>query len=126
MRAWGTEMSIALGVLLLAHGLAHMVGFVGSWRLSESVPCKTTLFGGRIPLGDSGLKVVGGLWLLAALAFAAAGVGSFIGASWWAVLTPAVSLVSLTMCVAAWPDAKIGAAVDAILIVVALTGASAG
>jgi hypothetical protein len=37
------------------------------------VPYKTTIFGGGVDVGDTGIKIVGILWLLTALAFTGAG-----------------------------------------------------
>jgi hypothetical protein len=111
-----------LSVLLLVHGFAHVVGFVGPWHPGENVAYKTTLFAGRIDVGDGGIKIVGLLWMLAALAFAVAGCSAFAGLPWWPSFALLVSLVSLAMCVAGWPDTKVGAAVNAGLVVILLAG----
>ena len=67
-------MRIALGLLMLLHGFAHLVGMTVSWQLAplEGAVYKTTLFSNRIDVGDAGMRVMGGLWLLTALAFALA------------------------------------------------------
>jgi hypothetical protein len=49
-------MRIIVGLILLAHGFAHLVGFVVPWRLM-AVPdaaYKTTLLAGKINVGDRG------------------------------------------------------------------------
>ncbi len=51
------------------------------------------------------------LWLIAALAFAAAAAGVVLHASWWRPLTMAMAIVSLALCMIGWPDSKIGVAV---------------
>ena len=113
-------MKIAAGVLLLLHGIAHLVGFIGTWRLSSTVPYKTTVLNGRFDLGDTGARVFGILWLLTALAFAATAVGAFTRASWWVPLTPAVAFFSGMLCVLAWPEAKVGLIVNVALVLLSL------
>ena len=113
-------MKFIIAFLFLAHGFAHLVGFVGLFRLGESVPYNPTLLGGKFELGDAGARVFGILWLLAALAFAAVALAVFMRVSWWPPLALAVALVSLAFCVLGWPDARIGAAIDAVVIVLCL------
>jgi hypothetical protein len=115
-------MNVAAAVLLLLHGFAHLVGFVGTWRLSSTVPYKSTVLEGRWDLGDSGARVYGLLWLVTALVFAVAAVGGFTRASWWGALTLAVALFSSVLCILSWPEAKIGLFVNVALIAVAAVG----
>ena len=70
-------MRIVVAVLLIIHGVAHLPGFVVPWRLAapKEMPYKTTLFAGLVNAGDVGIRVVGILWLVAAIALAACGVG---------------------------------------------------
>jgi hypothetical protein len=107
-------MKIVLGVLLLAHGVAHLVGFLVPWRLFEAadLPYGTTIFAGRVDLGPTGIRLLGLVWLVVALAFAVSAV-----AVWTATpralsaLLPLV-LASLALCAAGWPAAKIGVPVN--------------
>jgi hypothetical protein len=119
-------MRVALAVFLLVHGFAHLVGFLGTWRLSAQVPYKTTILGGRLDLGDRGIRVMGLLWLLAALAFGVAAAATIAHPGWWLSFALLVSLGSLLMCLTAWPEAKIGAGIDALLIPLLAFGATAG
>ncbi len=116
-------MNIAAAILLLLHGFAHLVGFVGAWRLSPTVPYKTTVLNGRFDLGDGGIRVFGILWLLTALTFAVAAIGAFTRASWWGTLTLAVALFSSVLCVLAWPETRIGLLVNVVLIALVSLGA---
>lgn len=119
-------MRIAVALFFFVHGFAHLVGFVGPWRLSEKVPYKTTLFADTLDVGDAGIKVVGVLWLLLAIAFGIAGGVAWARLSWWPSYSLVVSLVSLLMCSAGWPEARIGAAVNGVLIMFLVIGARAG
>jgi hypothetical protein len=112
--AFDGDMRFVLAFLLLAHGLAHLVGFVSSWKLAilAELPYKTTLFSGRVDVGDAGIRVMGVLWLLAALAFLVAAIAVATEASWAVRFTLAAVIASLMLCVVGWPDARIGVAVN--------------
>jgi hypothetical protein len=113
-------MRFALAFILVAHGIAHLVGFVSSWRLATlaELPYKTTLFAGRLDVGDTGIRVVGVLWLLAAVAFLVAAAAVVAETGWAGRFTLAAILASALLCVAGWPDARIGLAVNAGLLAV--------
>ena len=118
-------MRFVLGFFLLAHGVAHLVGFVSSWKLATlaELPYKTTLFAGRINVGDVGIRVMGTLWLLTALAFVVAASAVVMTADWAGRLMLAAAVASLMLCVAGWPDARIGVAVDVGLVLLLVIGA---
>jgi hypothetical protein len=120
-------MRILLGLLLVVHGVAYLPGFVVLWRLASpaEMPYKTTVMGGSLDLGRAGIRMVGILWLLAALGFIVAGTVTFRGSPAWPALTLAVTLFSLAVCILGWPDTRIGLAVD-IVILALLIGARAG
>ncbi len=77
------RMRILLGVLMILHGFAHVVGFAGPWGLSKSVPYKTTVLGGHLDLGALGIRVLGLFWLGCAIAFAVTGLATLVRAHWW-------------------------------------------
>lgn len=114
-------MRFVVAFVLAAHGVAHLVGFIAAWQIAtlDELPYKTTVLAGRIDLGGTGTRVLGLFWLLAALAFVAAGVSVALQASWALRSTAVIAAASLVMCLVAWPEARIGAAVN-IAIVLAL------
>lgn len=70
---------IALAIFLTVHGAAHLVGFASSWGASpDPAPLKTTVLGDRINLGSIGSRLLGTLWLLAALAYGLAAAGAVL------------------------------------------------
>ena len=74
-------------------------------------------------MGEGGIRVMGLLWLLTALAFlVAAGAVATAMDSAPRVMLAAV-IVSLTLCVVGWPDARIGVAVNLGLILLLAIGA---
>jgi hypothetical protein len=118
-------MRFVLAFFLLAHGVAHLVGFVSSWKLAAlaELPYKTTVFSGRVDVGDAGIRVMGVLWLLAALAFLVAAIAVATEAGWAVRFTVAGVTASLMLCLAGWPDARIGVAVNVGLVLLLAIGA---
>lgn len=111
-------MRFVLAVLLLAHGIAHLPGFLTSWRLAslEGMAYKTTLLSGTINVGDVGIRIIGVLWLLAAVGFVTAGIGTALVVSWWGTLTAGVASFSLVLGVLEWPEARIGVIVNLVIL----------
>jgi hypothetical protein len=114
-------MRIALSIALIAHGVAHLVGFVVPWRLmaTPEMPYGTTILAGAIDIGDSGVRALGVVWLIAAVVFVLLGGALLAGVSVRAWLFAIVGL-SLALCVLGWPAARIGVAVNAALLGVLL------
>jgi hypothetical protein len=107
-------MRIALAILMGLHGIAHLPGFVGAWRLAtlEGMPYEATILGGRLDLGDAGIRVVGAAWLLAALGFVLAAVAAATGRDWWMQAAVAAALGSLALSLVELPAARVGLAVN--------------
>lgn len=114
-------MKILLAGLMILHGIAHGVGFMGAWRLGKDIPYKTTVLAGRLDLGDSGIRVMGVLWLLAGIAFVLAGVAAMMNRVEWTSFAFLITLVSFGLCVVELPEAKVGLALNVVLIVALLT-----
>ena len=119
-------MRFVLAGFLVAHGVAHLVGLVSSWQLATlpEVPYKTTLLSGHLDVGDAGMRVMGGLWLLAALALVIAAVAVATEAGWAMRFTAAGVVASLLLCLVGWPDTRVGVAVNVGLILLSVLGAS--
>jgi hypothetical protein len=118
-------MRFVLAFVLLAHGVAHLVGFVSSWKLATlaELPYKTTIFSGRVDVGDPGIRMMGVLWLLAALAFLVAAIAVATEAGWAVQFTFAAAIASLMLCLVGWPDARVGVAVNGGLVLLLAIGA---
>ena len=111
-------MRIALAVLMALHGVAHMVGFAGSWQLASTndIPYKTTVLGGNLDLGDAGIRIVGVLWALAAVAFVTVSGATALDKSWWPTAAVIVALSSMALTLLELPQARIGLVVNLALI----------
>jgi hypothetical protein len=115
-------MRYVIGLLLVLHGIAHSVGFIGAWELApEKVPY--TPVGILAPMGRMGMRVFGGMWAIAAIAFVIVGYGAFRDLSWWRPATIIAAAISLVMCLLALPGARFGVLVD-IVILASLIGLS--
>jgi len=112
----------SFALLLVAHGIAHLVGFVVPWGLmaAPDLANRTTVVGGAIDIGESGMKLFGIVWLALAIGFVTTGGALLAGRpdGIWIVRLTALSLVA---CIAGWPDARIGLIVNVAIIAVLFT-----
>ena len=113
-------MRFAFAVFLFVHGFAHLVGAAGAWQLGTGIPHKTTLLGGRVDLGEPGIRAFGVVWLVGALAFMATGAALAFDIPLWATLAVAAALFSLVISVLALPDAVVGVWINAGLLAMLL------
>lgn len=121
-------MRIALAVLMVLHGVAHLPGFVVPWKLArmEDMPYSTTLLAGRVDVGDAGIRAMGVLWLLTALAFAAAALATWTARAGWLPLAVGCALVSLVLSVLALPLSRVGVGVNLVILAWLLVGTQLG
>ncbi|HVZ39449.1 MAG TPA: ABC transporter permease [Candidatus Kapabacteria bacterium] len=121
-------MRIALALLFLTHGIAHLPGFIVLARVAtmKGMPYRTTILGGRIDVGDVGTRAIGLLWLLAAVAFVAVAIGLYAGAAWWRPGALGVAGFSLVLGILCWPEARIGVVINAAIIAFLLAGGLPG
>jgi len=109
---------IALGVFLIAHGIAHFVATSLYWKLSESEenPYTTEVLDGRLDLGETGIAIYGALWLLAGIGMAAAGAGVVIKARRAVSWLLAATVFSLVVCVFVADKAIVGIVINLIIL----------
>jgi hypothetical protein len=99
---------IAVGLLMILHGFAHLPGVLGSWNLAtfEDVSRQPNIILSNA--GDTLIQVLGFFWLLALGAFIVAGIGVLRRAQWWAGATLIALAFSMPMTVLWIEDAVIG------------------
>ena len=121
-------MRYALAMLFFVHGFAHTVGFVVPWKIAslDEAPYKTTLLNDKLDVGDTGIRVVGLLWLLAALTFFIAGALVVGRNGLWQPLTLAVTLYSMVLCVLGLPESRIGVPVNVGILLFLILGNALG
>ena len=121
-------MRIAIAVVMALHGIAHLVGFAVPWRLAAPPGgvYLDSLFNGRIAVGEASMRAVGVVWLLLALGFVAVALGAVLGRTGWVQAAIGVALFSLMWCIVGWPEARLGALVNAALLVALVGGVRLG
>lgn len=117
-------MRVILVLLLLVHGIAHLPGFLVNWQLRSfpELPFRTTVFGGTLDVGLIGIRAVGVGWLLVAIAFVCAALGVLLRSGWWQPLAYSAIGASVLLTAAGWPEARLGLVVNAVVIVLIVTG----
>jgi len=109
------KMSKFVGPLIVTlHGLVHLIGPAVYWQLTEieGLVYKTTLLDGSFNVGEAGIRIFGGLWLLGALGFAVAAVGMAMGQAWARQLLLGTAVFSLVLTCLDWPAAFAGVVVN--------------
>ena len=108
-----------LGVFLVLHGVAHLVGTSASFdRAADGDPAE--YLAGTWTLSDPALlRLAGVVWALVAVAFLYAGAVAWLRRPEWPRVLAVVSLVSLALCVLALWAAVIGVVIDVALLAVA-------
>ena len=111
-------------VVLVLHGLIHLIGTAVYLRLADiqGFAYKTSVLGGRLDLGDSGVRAYGMLWLLAAIGFVLAALALMQGWDWWGTALLAVTLLSLGLTSLDWSVAFAGAIVNIVILVLLWLG----
>lgn len=109
-------MRILCAVLLLVHGFAHLVGFRAAFWPSPEAPAKTALLGGAIGIAPLAGKLFGSVWLLLAVAYLSAAGLLITRHAAFSTVALSTSILSLSMCVLYWPEAKIGLFIDIALL----------
>jgi hypothetical protein len=119
-----TTMRVALAGFLFVHGIAHLVGFVVPWRIfqAEEMPYSTTLLAGRMEVGDRGIRLVGLVWLGLTLAFFVAAAFVWMQRPGWPDMVILVAGASLVMSVLGLPAARLGVAINIVLLALLLGG----
>ncbi len=107
-------------VFLVLHGLAHLVGFVGAFRLVPQIVPQSSVFAGHVSIREATAKVFGVLWLLCAVSFAVAAAGAAFRTTWWASLALGIAPVSLVLSVVFWPEARLGVPINLLIITIML------
>jgi len=103
-----------LGLVCLVHGVAHLVGFFAAWRPSviPELQHKTTVLSGKLDLGEAGIRVMGVLWLMLAVAFVCVGAMVVLKMPLAIPAVLAAAAVSGVLSLIAWPESQIGVFVN--------------
>mgnify|MGYP005839919303 CR=1 FL=1 len=116
-RAAARVLALATALLFVLHGVAHAVGFAGTFGLSESNAINEgfTLVGG---LDTDGLArhALGVLWLVPIPLYVVAAAGLMLRRRWWAPWALAATFFSTALCVLWLEPAKVGMALNVVIL----------
>ena len=99
-------MTVLFAVLLVVHGLLHLMGAAEAFRLAE-LPLLTQQIS----------RPMGLLWLLAAALLVATAACLFTWPRWWWIVGAGAVIVSQVAIVSSWGDARYGSLANVIVIV---------
>lgn len=107
-----------IALFLAAHGVAHLVGFMGAFQLGDFAGREvgTSLLWGQIEIGLPAAQVLGIGWLVLAVAFGIVAVSTWREARHAVAGLVVVALASLALTILASPAAIIGLAVNVLLL----------
>lgn len=125
---WPRIVTIAAAILLILHGLVHLVGTAAyACQINMKGFAKNAeLLSGHLYVGDFGVRVFGWLWTLPALGFVAAGFALLAKWPSWKPLLIAVTLLSLILTVLDWSSAFVGGIIDGMILVLVVVSARRG
>ncbi len=110
-------MRIFLLILLVLHGLIHLIGFVHEFQLANVRQLSGKL---SVPVGPMGLKVLGVLWLTTTALFLLGAVQVLRSQENWSILVLIAIVFSQVLILLYWKDAKAGTAANMLLLLLAL------
>src|SRR5688572_21369482 len=112
------------GVILIMHGILHLIGSAVYMRLAEvnGQYFTTTLLGGRLDLGEGGTRILGVLWSLPAFGFIVAALALWVKWHWWQPVLVAASILSLALTSLDWSNTFPGAITDIVILTVLWLG----
>jgi hypothetical protein len=115
---------IITAIVLILHGLIHLIGFVVNFKIAEieDIKHKTSVLAGKIEIGETGVRILGLAWLLIALAFVISAVALFYAPTWWWTYILVVTILSLIVTILGWPDAQFGAYLNIVILTLLFIG----
>jgi hypothetical protein len=107
------ETRIIVSLAIVFHGIIHMVGFMKEWKLGP-----IGIFSGKtiVQFSESTLRFVGLVWLLACFVLLASAVTYYMDKDWYWIAATTGLIVSQTLIVLYWRDAKWGTLLNVILL----------
>ncbi len=94
-----------VGLLLLFHGLIHLLGPIEIWAIADLEELTGQPV---IDLGQSVTNVLAGVWLVAFIVLVGTGIGVLVGRTWWRVWALFGVVISQVVIFIWWDDAAAG------------------
>ncbi len=99
------DMRLIFTIILLVHGIGHMLGvisIVGGLIKYPDFTHTSWLFSDRLGLNETIVRALGMLWLVVTAGFVAAAWGYWSDLAWWRPLTWVMVLLSVGLFVLWW------------------------
>lgn len=114
-------MKIAIVALLAVHGLIHTIGLAGTWGWAQfegasRTPTNIISAGPDDPI----VRALGGVWLLALVAFLVAAVLLMGDSAAWRPTALVAAAISMVPVVLWWENAPMGALANAVVVAAVL------
>lgn len=108
-----------VALVVFAHGLIHLMGFVAYWPLAElsELPYKTALVGGRYEVGAGGMRVFSVAWLVVGAGFVLGALALALRQDWWLPVAASSAVLSLILTGLDWEVAFRGALLNLVILV---------
>jgi hypothetical protein len=109
---------IVVALALVLHALIHLIGTTVYLKLADiqGFTYKSTLLGGRLDLGEAGMRIFGVLWVLPASGFVLVAFALLQGLDWWRNVLLGATLLSLGLTSLDWSIAFAGAVVNVAIL----------
>ncbi len=108
---------IVFSIFVIIHGLIHLIGFVREVNIPMT---KKLLVKAMIPISALDSKVLGVLWLIGGLAMIVSTISFLIGKHWWWIIATIALVLSQSLIILYWSDAKYGSLVNLIILIAVL------
>ncbi len=109
-------------VVILAHGLIHIIGVIAFWKLGLRDQYSTKILGGAFDIGERGTYVLGAIWLVVTIAYAVVAYGMFTDQTWWRTWLGGVTALSLVLTILGWKDTVFGTIFNVIVLAALFIG----
>ncbi|HPN38370.1 MAG TPA: hypothetical protein PL041_08195 [Melioribacteraceae bacterium] len=105
-------------IILVAHAIAHLPGFVMSFKLAKikELPYSTKVFFKKIEIGEIGIKIYGLIWLVLSLIFFTAVILIIFEMPVFKITIITASILSFLISVLGLPETKFGIIINSLII----------
>jgi hypothetical protein len=110
------------GVFFILHGIVFPILGASYFKLYTipGFPDGTYVFWHRFDVGETGIRIVGVIWMLSGVLWVLSGIGLLFLTNWWVGFTIATALVTLIPCILTLPDGKYGTLINLVILVLTL------
>ncbi len=109
-------MQLVISVILLAHGVGHILFAANSWGYWKADAGRAPLFEDVLHVSQKLEGIVGLLWIIPLVGFAASAWGVYNAAAWWPAALLLSSVISAMLVVAWWKGVTPSTALYALIV----------